>query len=240
MIEPTFLAQGHFAVGTFAIVAGFAAFLLPKGRRAHRAAGTVFFVCMIILCASGLWLSLSRSILFTIFLSGLALHLVVTGWAAIGRETRTRSTIRRFSGAFALLLALGSVVGARRAAANPSGMIDGLPPDAFHLIAAVSALLLLFDLAFALSPAPSRRRRIWRHTGRMGFSMLIATAIFFFGNNHVLPPDWRTEPILSAPVLAVCLLTLVFLLRTALGRGDDLNTSPWEDSLPVQSDSPGR
>lgn len=48
--------------------------------------------------------------------------------------------------------------------------------------------------------------------------MFLATGIFFFGNNHVLPEAMRTVPILSAPVLLVLVLTVFHVLRTLLAK----------------------
>lgn len=79
MSEPPLVAQAHFLVGCASIIAGFVAFAAPKGRRVHRAAGLIFLTSMLILCASGLWMSLVRQISFTVFLSWIAAHAVISG-----------------------------------------------------------------------------------------------------------------------------------------------------------------
>ena len=81
------VGQLHFLVGVICLLAGAAAFMVRKGRHPHRLAGRVFAVCMLLLCASGLYMSLSRSILFTAFLALLAGHAVTTGWMAAARIT---------------------------------------------------------------------------------------------------------------------------------------------------------
>ena len=46
--------------------------------------------------------------------------------------------------------------------------------------------------------------------------MFIATFIFFFGNNHVLPAVLRAEVVLIIPVLGVALATLMTVVRVLI------------------------
>jgi hypothetical protein len=112
----------------------------------------------------------------------------------------------------------GAVFGGAKAAAAPGGMLNGLPPAAFYVIAMTAFLIFVFDLTFNLAGAPSEQRRITRHVWRMGFSFFLATGIFFFGNNHVLPEILRTPVVLSAPVIAVIVWTVYYAVRTRFSR----------------------
>lgn len=214
MGEPDSLGSIHFWIGCFALVCGAAAFSARKGGRVHRSAGTGFMAAMILLGLSGLWLSLAREILFTVFLSLIALHAVITGWAAARPRAGLARAVTLGSGAASGLIALGAVTGGVIAAAAPGGALNGLQPAAFHTLAAVSAVLSVFDWRYALAPAPSRARRLTRHLGRMGFSLFLATGIFFFGNSHVLPEALRRPALLAAPVLAVVAATLIHAALT--------------------------
>ncbi len=214
MSEPESLGSVHFWIGCLALACGLLAFAAPKGGRVHRSAGGVFVAAMILLSLSGLWLSLAREILFTVFLSFIALHAILTGWAAARPADTLGRLVTQSAGAASALLSLGALSGGIIAAGAPDGALNGLEPSAFHVLAAVSAVLCVFDWRYAMTPAPSRRRRLTRHLGRMGFSMFLATGIFFFGNSHVLPEAARTPALLSAPVLAVVLGTLIYAART--------------------------
>jgi uncharacterized membrane protein len=235
MGEPDSLGSIHFWIGCFALVCGAAAFISRKGGRIHCSAGTGFLAAMILLGLSGLWLSLAREILFTVFLSLIALHAVITGWAAARPPAGLARAVTLGSGTASSLIALGAAMGGAIAAAAPGGALNGLQPAAFHTLAAVSAVLSVFDWRYAFAPAPSRARRLTRHLGRMGFSLFLATGIFFFGNSHVLPAAVRQPLLLSAPVLAVLAWTAVYAIRTRLraGRG------PIKSSPSLQ-DNPGR
>lgn len=217
MSEPHLVAAAHFFVGCVSIIAGFVAFAAPKGRRIHRAAGIVFTGSMLILAASGLWMSLARGILFTVFLSWIAAHAVISGWAAANDGAIARS-ITRLASFSSLALVLSALVGGVMAGQATGGALNGLPPAAFFGLAGFASLLAVFDLAFSRAKVISNGHRLSRHAGRMGLSMFVATGIFFFGNNHVLPEAMRTAPILSTPVLLVLALTLVHVVRTSMAR----------------------
>lgn len=217
MSEPELVAAGHFLVGSISIVAGVVAFAAPKGRRIHRAAGVAFVGSMLLLCASGLWMSLARGILFTVFLSWIAAHAVTTGWAAANGRVVARS-ITRFAALSSFALVLSALAGGAMASQAPGGTLNGLPPGAFVGLAGFALILALLDLAFSRATVVPDARRLSRHAGRMGLSMFVATTIFFFGNNHVLPEAMRTVPVLSAPVLLVMVLTVVHVVRIRFFR----------------------
>ena len=218
MTEPDMLGDLHFWIGCGAIIAGFAAFAARKGEGLHRKAGTLFVVCMGLLALSGFWLSLAREILFTVFLSAISFHALITGWAAARRRSVLCRWISRLAPIASGLVVLGAVAGGMMAGASPDGALNGLPPAAFYFVGFVSAVLCGLDILYALMPAPTLRVRLTRHLWRMGFSFFLATGIFFFGNNHVLPEFLRTPWFLALPVLAVVAWTAFHAVRTRFGH----------------------
>ena len=213
MIEPAFLGAAHFFVGCVAVIAGFAAFAVRKGSFIHRSAGMVFLVSMTLLVFSGLWLSIARNILFTVFLSLIALHSFASGWAAAAKVNPFGRMITKISPVASAGIMVGAVIGGFMAAASPGGMLNDLPPSAFYTLAIVAALLFLFDFTYTRFHAPSEQRRLTRHGWRMGFSFFLATGIFFLGNNHVLPEILRAPVILVTPILAVVIWTLYYAVK---------------------------
>lgn len=218
MSEPALLGDAHFWIGCISIIAGFTAFAARKGNAVHRAAGVIFIVAMVLLTASGLWLSIAREILFTVFLSAIAFHAVATGWAAAALEKPFGRLTTKVSPALSGSIVLGAVYGDMRAAAAPSGMLNDLPPGAFYTVAGISFFIFVFDIVFVLAEDPAEQRRLTRHLWRMGFSFFLATGIFFFGNNHVLPEMLRMPVFLSAPVIAVVLWTLFYTFSTRFSK----------------------
>lgn len=218
MSEPALLGDAHFWIGCVAIAAGFTAFAARKGKTAHPCTGAVFVAAMALLTASGLWLSLAREILFTVFLSAIAFHAVASGWAAAAMEKKIGRVWTKTSPIFSGAIVLGASYGGMRAAAAPGGMLNDLPPAAFFTVAGVGFFILTCDIIFALARNPSEQRRLTRHLWRMGFSFFLATGIFFFGNNHVLPETLRKPALLSAPVIAVVLWTAFYAFRTRFSK----------------------
>ena len=78
----------HIAGGTVGILSGAVALLSRKGGRAHRIAGTVFLVSMLIMATIGAGASpfLPVPSMPNVAAGILTLYLVATGWMAIKRE----------------------------------------------------------------------------------------------------------------------------------------------------------
>ncbi|QYJ07730.1 hypothetical protein [Qipengyuania flava] len=212
MIEPAALGQIHFWIGCIAIVAGFTAFAAPKGMPFHVLAGRAFAVGMVLLALSGLWLSLARTILFTVFLSAITLHLVATAWASVAGQAPAARVMTKYAAFGSGAIGVGATWGAWLAAGSAGGELNGLPPESFLVLTSVALLIAAYDVAYARTPDPPDRRRLSRHLWRMGFAFFLATGIFFFGSNHVLPEALRTTAFLSAPVIAVVLWTALFAI----------------------------
>lgn len=218
MTEPALVSMLHFVVGCAAVATGFAALALRKGATSHRATGAVFLIAMTLLTASGLWMSLSRGILFTVFLSGIAFHAFLTGWSAAALARPVGRLVTRAAPYLSGAIATGAVVGGAIAANAPGGLLNDLPPAAFFSLAAVAVIICAADIVFTNAASPSDQRRITRHAWRLGFSLFLATGIFFFGNNHVLPAELRTPLFLATPVVMVVVWTLYHSLRTRFAR----------------------
>lgn len=220
------VGQIHFLVGTICLFAGAVAFLVRKGSRPHRWAGRVFVVCMLLLCASGLYMSVSRSILFTAFLALMAAHAVTTGWLAAARISGRAEVIAAGVIGLVALAACGSGL---VVASLPSGELNGLPPGAFYSLGGVAIWVAGIDVLTLCRSSTNNRQRLTRHVWRMGFALFIASFIFFFGNNSVLPPLFRTQVALVAPVLTVVALAVYGSLRARFGRAPESPGTPISD-----------
>lgn len=212
MPEPTLIKDFHFLAGCISLVGLVIAFAAPKGSKLHIMGGKSFLVTMLLLTSSGLWMSISREILFTVFLSLISFHALLTGWSAAAKNGIARAVTKYSSISSALILG-GAIWGGLYTANTPDGLLNGLPAGAFYFIAGVAALLMLLDLIYANTRSPSKAMRLTRHLWRMGFSSFLATGIFFFGNNHVLPEAMRKPLVLSTPVIGVIVLTAFYTVK---------------------------
>lgn len=200
----------HFLAGGITLLAGTSALFLRKGTKLHKLSGRVFVCFMLVLALSGLWMSIEREILFTVFLALITIYSFLTGWATLSK-LKIAKRISSLSPTFAFALFLGAVLGGVKAANSPGGELNGLPYGAFYFIAFIAFSSLLLDLRYMRIKTVTRKTQLIRHVWRMGFALFLSTSIFFFGNNHVLPEAFRTPTMLSAPVVIVVLITLAYI-----------------------------
>lgn len=203
----------HLLMGTVAVISGAWALAAAKGLRLHRMAGNLFFGAMLLLIASGLYFSVTRSILFTVFLSVMAFYLLSSGWVtAIRREGETgrfklaNCLFILLAGAAALGLGLTETI-------RGAPLQDDVPSAAFFILAALAGLFGAQDVAVIRRGGCTGKHRIARHLWRMCLSLFIAVTIFFLGNNDVLPEVLRTPFFLTAPIVAVLALMVFWLVR---------------------------
>lgn len=215
MSQLTNIGAVHLAAGIAVSIAGFAAVIARKGTAYHVWAGRAFVAGMAMVCATGLWMSISRRILFTLLLTAFTAHLVATGWAAIRQDRAIPRGIERHSSMAALLLSLAFAVAAVFVALKPSGQADGLPYPAFLMLSGFSLMLWWGD--FGCRQELSRKRRLVRHGGRLAVAQLIGLSIFAFGNSQILPASWRTAPILLTPIGIHLLLFTMQMAAIILG-----------------------
>ena len=207
------IGQLHFAVGVVAILTGAAALTFRKGSTPHRGSGKIFFVSMLALGLSGLYFSYSRAVLFTWFLSILSLYLVATGWMTAKRQEGTIGTFEKLALAFILLSGLGAAGIGIAAMAGVQGLTDEVPGPTYLIWAGFAAWFGALDYRLIRRGGIAGKHRIARHLWRMLAAMLIAVAIFFLGNNDVLPDFLRTEFLLTAPIFLVIILMIFWLIR---------------------------
>ncbi len=209
----------HIGGGGIGIVSGAVALLTRKGDRIHRAAGTVFFFSMLI--------AYSVAVAVAPFLPDgqrtntvagiMALYLLISGWRTARRGEAAPGGIE-IAGLFvALALTASGVVFIRMAANDPTGTIDGAPPQAFYIFATAGILGALGDLHLLVRRGLSGGARIARHLWRMCFSVFIASGSFFLGQQKVMPEWLQGSPALIVLALAPLVFMLVFLARTWIG-----------------------
>jgi uncharacterized membrane protein len=215
-MEIPLIAILHLITGTAAVLAGSIALMSKKGLIVHRLAGVVFLGCMIALSLSGLYLSFTRSIVFTAFLGMLAFYLVSTGWVAVKRRTRSMAQFEKVA-MFGILIGgtICAITGffAPVTSASPQ---DAPPAEAYYVMAAVAICCGLLDIRQVRRGGVSGKNRIARHLWRMGASMFIAVTIFFLGNSNVLPEFFRDPLLLATPILLVFFATIFWLYRVQI------------------------
>lgn len=213
MTELPLIAQVHFLVGTAAVATGFAALLLQKGSRWHWANGFAFFLAIIFLSLSGLYLSAVRSVVFTAFLSGLTLYLATTGWVSAKRRDCEIGWFETLACLSIFLFGIIAITAGYKGSTGCTALTKDVPFGTYYVMAGLAVLFAGLDLNQIFRSGLVGKHRIARHLWRMCSSMLIAVTIFFLGNNHVLPEALRKPVFLLTPIVAVILLMVFWLVR---------------------------
>jgi hypothetical protein len=203
----------HVAGGAVGLAAGTAALLFRKGGRAHRRAGDVFVVSMLIMAGLG------AAVAFTLLerasiLGGLmTCYLVATAWLTVWRAPGTAGRLEIIALAASIsLLALAATLGTM-AALHPSGTLDGQPWQAFVLFGVIAPLAAIGDLRLLLRGGISGAQRIARHLWRMCTALFIAAVSFFLGQPDFVPDLMRGTMWVAVPPLATLLVMVYWLVR---------------------------
>jgi len=209
----------HVGCGTAGLVSGTVAAFAPKGKRLHRAAGTVFFVSMLVMATFAAWLAIVIPGQMSNLLGAiLTFYLVATGWLTVRQKERTVGRAEKFALAATLCIcvALGGLSIAAAAGAVPG--VHGQLLFATYMVTAIAAVAAIGDARLVLQGGIAGTARIARHLWRM------LTALFLsfgsgFGNGlaRLLPgPFHGPPPLFLAPMLLPLGLLIFWMIRVRL------------------------
>jgi len=201
----------HIGAGIVSVLSGATALLLPKGHAAHRLAGRVFVVAMLLIGLSGPFIAKSHIAMLT---SLLAAYFVATAWRSITRTAENSSN--RFE-IVALMVVLGiaacCVVFGQQAAASPQRTLDGFPASFHYVFAGIALTAAALDLNVIARGRVAGAPRLSRHLGRMCFGLFMAGSSFFFGQQDRFPVTVRQSGILALITLAPLAFMLSWFVR---------------------------
>jgi hypothetical protein len=128
----------HIGGGTLGMLSGVGALLSRKGEWAHRFAGNVFFLSMLVTYAIGAGVApfLSEGQRPNTIAGIMALYLLISGWMTVKRPENTSGRLEVFGLGVAVLVASAGGLFMYMGAHSASGTIDGSPPQAFLVFAA--------------------------------------------------------------------------------------------------------
>ncbi|WP_417487411.1 hypothetical protein [Maricaulis sp.] len=220
-MTPELLTLFHVLTGTLCVAAGGMAFLAPKGKSIHRAAGSLFLVSMLATALSGAVIGLldPERLLITAFAGLLAAYLVLTGWRTARWRTHRPGAFEWTALAAILFGLAGLTTLAVMAFQTETGRLFGFAAEDYLMLAMMTAMGAIADLTLLVRGPVSPRHRIARHLWRMGLAYFIAVGSFFTGPGaRVFPEALRESGLLSLPEGLTALLILLFLARTLLKR----------------------
>ena len=194
----------HIIGGAAGIVTGAIAIASRKGRKIHRAAGTVFFwvmlACYVVAACVAPFLDDGQRP--NTIAGVMALYLLLTGWAA-AQKPEIKAGVYQVAGLIAALAIAGAgALFMKMGAESPTGTIDGSPPEAFVIFMTAGLFAAAGEIHVLVRRTLSGTARIARHLWRMCFSLFIASGSFFLGQMQVMPVWMRESAIPYVAALA--------------------------------------
>ncbi|HEY2071212.1 MAG TPA: hypothetical protein VGG48_16770 [Rhizomicrobium sp.] len=201
----------HIAAGSLGILSGFAALLSRKGRRAHRAFGTVFVIAILTMAAMGAALAIAIPQRATTIVAILAFYFVATAWVTVRREEGSIGLFEKTGvlvplGAAASLFVFG-------VQAQMAGKLEGVPSLPYFAFAGFAASIAILDIKVIRQGGVRGAARIARHLWRMCAALLFACANFFLGQQKVMPLFLHGSPVLFLPEIVVLCAMIYWLIR---------------------------
>lgn len=206
----------HIGGGTLGLVFGAIAIFAKKGARVHRFVGRVFFASMFVAYLVGGLVApfLNEGQRPNFIASILALTLLITGVLAAKRRNPSVGWIEYVGLLAALSVVVAGVIFMLQGANDPTGTVDGSPPQAFILFIVIGSVCVLEDAWLCIKGRITGATRLSRHLWRMCMSLFIASGSFFFGQQQMLPSElvgtfWQVVPVLLPLVAMLTWLVLV-------------------------------
>lgn len=202
----------HISAGSVAMLSGATALIARKGTRLHRAAGSVFFVSILIAAAMAVYFGFAEAEINFAIPGVITIYFVATAWMTVKREQGKTGV---FELGACLFAAAGAAIGfyaAFEAVRNGTALLGGIPEYSF---ATVFALCAIADLSVILRGGLSGIPRIARHLWRMHLGLFMAVGSFFPGQLAIFPEFIRETPfiVLLAVPFSVIGLMIFWLIR---------------------------
>lgn len=216
----TLLLFLHIGGGALGLVSGTISVLSRKGRPVHRAAGKVFFAAMFTAYAVGAGVApFLETGQRPNFVAGImALYLLITAWLAAKRRDPVVGIVEYGGLAVALTIVAAGAYLMMQGMRDPSGTVDGSPPQAFVLFIVMGLLAAGGELNVILRRKISGVSRISRHLWRMCMSLFIASGSFFLGQQQVLPEAMRGTLWQFGPVIFPLAAAIIWLIVERLPK----------------------
>lgn len=209
----------HVGCGTVGLVSGTVAAFAQKGERLHRAAGTLFFLSMLVMATFAAWLAIIIPGQMSNLLGAiLTFYLVATGWLTVRRKQRTVGRAEKLALAASLCICVGLGGLSIAAAAGAVPGVGGPLLVATYLVTAIAAVAAIGDAKLVLQGGIADAARVARHLWRMLTALFLAFGSGF-GNGiaRLLPGPFHGPPLIFlAPQLLPLGLLIFWTIRVRL------------------------
>ena len=213
----------HIAAGAVALASGVAAIRAPKGGRAHRRAGNLFFVSMLVMATFAAVLAVARpGQIINLFIASFAVYLVATAWLAARRPEGVAGTAEKvaLAASFALCAPFALVIFQVVTGVTlfrTAFAIRGAILIALCSFTGVIVLAAVGDLRVVLAGGAGGRSRIARHLWRMCVGLTLATgSAFTNGFARFLPGPYHAPTLFFLPQFIPLIVLIYWMGRVWL------------------------
>ena len=211
----------HIGGGSVALVAGTVAAFARKGGRLHRAAGTVFFVSMLVMATFASYLAVAiPGQLVNVFISVFTCYLVGTAWMTVRRKPGSIGLLEKIAFCVAIVLCAPFGILAFQLATGMTPLFKtAIPFKGAVLIAldsftGVLAIAALGDAKVVLAGGISGAPRIARHLWRMCLGLTFAAgSAFTNGLARFLPGPYHVPTAFFLPQFLPLILLIFWMIR---------------------------
>jgi hypothetical protein len=208
------LRWAHISMGATALLSGAAAMTFLKGSRLHRLSGNVFFVSMLIMAATGVYISIFITPTMGNVMGGsMTFYLTATAWLTVWRKPGEIGRLEIVLAFLGLATAITAIMFGITALQSPDGRFSGYGPPLYFIFGAAATLGTVLDVRMIARRGFTGTARLTRHLSRMCFAFFIATGSFFFGQAKLFPSAVRESGLLSIPALLPFALLLYWAFR---------------------------
>lgn len=212
----------HVIAGTIALLAGIIAMSSRKGARAHRVAGTVFVVSMLVMAILADYLAVAiPEQIPNLFIGTFTIYLVATAWLTVRRKGRIVGIPEKIALVVILCLSVPFVILSFQLATGlkPSFKsavpLEGPVRIAIYCFTFFVAMAAIGDSKLVLGGGIMGVQRIGRHLWRMCLGLTLAVGSAFTNGLPRLLPNTVHVPLilLFLPQLSSLVLLVFWMIR---------------------------
>lgn len=209
----------HICAAVVGLLSGATAMLFRKGSGLHGAAGSVFFVSMLVMTSSAAYVAVfERPNMLNAVVALLTFYLVSTAWRAARNRAGKTGSFDVAALLFILAVGLAGVTFGLEAAGSPKGSKDGMPPGIYFFFGITALLCGVTDIRMLRRGALDGSQRIARHLWRMSSALLITLMSFIPGNLRLLPESVRHSGVIYLPHLLLVGAMIYWRIRVRRRR----------------------
>jgi hypothetical protein len=214
----------HVVGGGLGLVSGTVAIVARKGERLHRAAGTVFFLSMMVMAIFAAYLAVViPDQLVNVFIAAFTTYLLATAWLTVRRKAGAIGLAERIALVVAVVLfAPFAILAFQSATGLPPLFTSAIPFEGPVLIAVcgfttVLAIAAIADAKVVLAGGISGAPRIARHLWRMCLGLTLAAgSAFTNGFARLLPGPYHVPLVFFLPQFVPLALLFFWMIRVRL------------------------